>query len=53
MTVMSGEVPSTVSSRTGCALLAAGVSVGRTFFFRQTAEVFVPFTLALLLAPAS
>jgi predicted PurR-regulated permease PerM len=34
-------------------MLAAGVAVGLAFFFRQTAEVFVPFTLALLLALAS
>jgi AI-2 transport protein TqsA len=35
------------------ALLAAGAAVGLAFFLRETAEVFVPFTVALLLALAS
>jgi predicted PurR-regulated permease PerM len=37
----------------GLALVAAGASVGLAFFLRETAEVFVPFTVALLLALAA
>src|SRR5579862_1172692 len=53
MTVPSGEAAREGGARTARALLIAGVSVGLAFFLRQTAEVFVPFTLALVLALAS
>jgi len=39
--------------RGGLALLAGGVAIGLAFFLRETAEVFVPFTVALLLALAA
>lgn len=45
--------PSTVGRSGLLALLAVAAAVGVAFFLRETAEVFVPFTAALVLALAS
>ncbi len=53
MTASSGDAATDGPRSTVRGLLAAGVSVALAFFLRETAEVFVPFTVALLLALAS
>jgi predicted PurR-regulated permease PerM len=53
MIAPSGDAATENGRNATRAVLAAGVSVGLAFFLRQTSEVFVPFTLALLLALAS